>query len=495
MPVMDKDLLIQQQQRTIEAQSTLLEQLHVQVEKLTGQIEQLLRQLYGRKSEQGTPQGEKSAVEKPEPISKSSAPSEKKQPKRSRLPDGLEREDVIHDIPNEDRICTVCDGPLHRMGERISERLDFIPAKLIVRRHICYKWGCRCGNGTVLTAPMPNQAIEKGIPDTGLLAEILVSKYQDALPLYRQMLIFKRLGYHIPDTTMVDWVAKCATLLKPLVNLMRQDMLLSKKIHTDDTPIPVLNKGKTRNARLWVYLADETTSHPMCLYDYTPTRRAEGPVRWLEGYHGYLQADAYSGYDSLYTEHGITEVGCFAHMRRKFYDVAVAAKGPSHAADIVKLIGDVYAIERRIKDKTAIERFYYRKKYARPRLKKLRQKINRCFPKSTINSPFHKALSYARNHWQALCRYLADGDLDIDNNKAERAIRPLVVGRKNWLFAGSHAGGERAAVIYSIIETCKMHDINPFDYLRDILNAIPNTLQQNIRQLLPYHWKDRHKKN
>lgn len=489
---MNKDALLKQQQHTIEAQSKLLEQLSFQVEKLTQQVEQLLRQLYGKKSEKGTPKKAddnqaKSASGAPKPCINNN--KTKNTPKRSRLPDHIERQDVIHDIAEADKVCKACHSPLHRMGERVSERLDFIPAKLIVKRHICYKWGCRCGAGSVLTASLPNQAIEKGIPGTGLLAEIVVNKYQDALPLYRQMLRFKRLGYTISDSTMGDWVRECALLLKPIVKLMRKEMLLSKKIHTDDTPVPVLTKGKTRNARLWVYLADQSTPNAMCLYDYTPTRHASGPAQWLDGYHGYLQADAYNGYDGLYTDGHIIEVGCVAHMRRKFYDVAVAANGPSHAADIMQLIAQLYGVERHIKAKTSIERFYYRKKFAKPKLKKLKQKINQCYRKATINSPFHNALSYARNHWVALCRYLADGDLDIDNNKAERAIKPLVIGRKNWLFAGSHTGGERAAIMYSIIETCKMNDINPFVYLQDVLEKIPNTLQQDIRQLLPYQWK------
>jgi hypothetical protein len=270
---------------------------------------------------------------------------------------------------------------------------------------------------------------------------------------------------------------------------MREELLLAKKIHTDDTPIPVLTNECAQTARLWVYLTDESHSHKICIYDYSPTRQKKWPKQFLEHFQGFLQADAYNGYDDLYKGKKIIEVGCMAHARRKFYELTQKAKGPSHASDIVDLIGKLYAVEKHIQPFSPIQRHYYRNKYCKPILKRLKRKISVCYKKSVPRSPFFEALQYAWNHWRALTRYLSDGILDIDNNKAERAIRPLAIGRKNWLFAGSHNGGKRSAVIYSIIETCKMQDINPFEYLTDVLARIPNTLQKDINQLLPYHWK------
>lgn len=339
---------------------------------------------------------------------------------------------------------------------------------------------------------MPNQPIEKGLPGSGLLADVLISKYQDAMPLYRQMLRYRRYGYECPDSTLGDWVKECALLLKPIVRVMRDDLLLAKKLHTDDTSVPVLAKGKTKTGRLWVYLADSSHKQPICLYDYTPTRSKNGPKKYLNEYHGYLQADAYNGYDCLYESKKIIEVGCMAHARRKFVDVAKAAKGPTYADDIIALIGELYVVERHTKYFKAHERYYYRKKHSKQKLKRLHRVIKQHYKAATPGTPFYKALQYALNQWRALCWFLADGDLDIDNNSAERAIRPLVIGRKNWLFAGSDEGGKRAAIIYSIIETCKMNGVNTLDYLTDALARIPNTLHKNIRELLPYNWLEKH---
>lgn len=482
---MDKDALITSLQQTIASQAVMLE-------KLSQQVEQLLRTLYGKKSEKQTTKKESEATDDtPSEQTKASTQSQNKSSKRknrARLPSHLERERIIHDVTEKDKHCEYCLGTLHRMGERVTEVLDFVPAKLIVKQHVCYKYACRCGQGGVVQARLPNFPIDKGLPGPGLLAEVLVSKYQDALPLYRQQQRFRRYGYECADSTLCDWVKQSALLLKPIVDMMRDDLLLAKNIHTDDTPVPVLAKGKTKQGRLWVYLT-KTSQHPICIYDYTATRRQEGPVAFLGDYNGYLQADAYNGYDVLYEKHGITEVGCFAHARRKFYDVATAAKGDSHASDIVSVIGKLYMIERHIKHWSYHERYYYRKKYAKPILKTLKRIINHHLSNTVVGTPFYKALQYANNHWVALNRYLADGYLEIDNNPAERAIKPCVIGRKNWLFAGSHDGGHRAAIIYSIVETCKMNNINPFDYLTNVLQRLPNTLNKNLRTLLPYHWQ------
>ena len=491
---MNKDAQITSLYATIAAQSKTIEQLGYrleaqskQLEKLHQQLEIFQRMLFGKKSEKQA----KESARKDEVNSLDNRMGQGRQrqgakPKRQALPASLPRIDVVHDLAEDEKQCGQCKQPLQRFGETVSEQIDFIPAQLIVKRHHRYKYQCRCG---ITHAAMPNQPIDKGLPGAGLLADVLVSKYQDAMPLYRQMLRYRRFGFHCPDSTLCDWVKECALLLEPLVQTMREDLLLAKKIHTDDTTVPVLAKGKTKTGRLWVYLADKSHQSPICLYDYTPTRHSRGPVKYLNGYQGYLQADAYHGYDCLYASKKIIEVGCMAHARRKFVDVAKAAKGDSFANDIIKIIAKFYAIEKQTLHLTTVERYYYRKRHSKPVLRALHRLVSKHHKTATPNTPFYKALQYAINHWQALCRFLADGDLSIDNNAAERAIRPLVIGRKNWLFAGSDEGGKRAAIIYSIIETCKMNGINTFEYLTDILAKIPNTLHKNIRSLLPYHWQ------
>jgi transposase len=363
---MNKDALIASLQKTNEAQarqleiqSVQLEMQSVQLEKLSQQIEQLLRVLYGKKSEKSRPKDTRMTSE---PLIHHSTQKTKKKvlraSNRTRLPDHIERIDVIHDIKAGEKQCPHCHQPRHSIGERASEQLDFVPAKLIVRRHRCLKYACRCGQGGVVQAPLPNQPIDKGIPGPGLLADIIVSKYQDHLPLYRQRLRFHRQGMDISDSTMGGWIREVAFMLRPIKMALKEELLRARKIHTDDTPIPVMAKGKTKKARLWTYLTDQRVSYPICVYDYTPTRHSKGPVQFLKNYQGYLQADAFSGYDVLYEKHAITEVGCMAHCRRKFFDVAEAAKGESKANDILKLIGELYGIEKHIKHWRNKDRYF-----------------------------------------------------------------------------------------------------------------------------------------
>jgi hypothetical protein len=336
---------------------------------------------------------------------------------------------------------------------------------------------------------MPTQPINKGIPGPGLLADVLISKYQDAMPLYRQMLRFARHQIDISDSTLCDWIGECAFLLEPIVNEIKKDLLLSLKIHSDDTPIPVMSKGKTRQGRLWVYLADGCNTAPCIVYDYTPTRSQQGPLNFLKNYKGFLQADAYSGYDVLFPNGSIIEVACWAHARRKFFEVVEAAQGESQADEMLQMIGKLYLIEKAAKFMTPVQRYYYRKHHSKPILRQIRRWLNRMNKTVMPNTPIAKAIAYNLNHWIAFTRFLKDGHLDLDNNKAERAVRPLKIGAKNWLFFGNNEGGRRAAIIYSIIETCKQNSVNTFDYLKDVLTKIPIVSQTNIKQLLPYNWR------
>lgn len=480
---MDKDAIIALLQKQNDA-------LHQQLESLQAKLDLLLHKLYGKKSERQKPQDPEN-----EPPSKSSRPPRSQESqgegrikKRREFPENFRIEIIKHDLTDAQKLCA-CGRTKHCIGKEVTEQLDIVPAELFVKQHVRYKYSCRCHGAGVEIAPMPAQPIEKGIPGAGLLADIIISKYQDSMPLYRQMLRFKRHGIDIPDNTLCDWVGECAFLLEPIIQEMKKEMLNSIKLHSDDTPVPVLNKGKTRQGRLWVYATNGINTPACTIYDYTPTRAQSGPIKFLGDYTGYLQADAYSGYDKLYASQKIIEVGCMAHCRRKFHEVSLAAKGKSTADTAILLIQKLYAIENITKSMSDKERCHYRKKHAKPILKKIKRWLNKIEPSLVPKTPIAQAAQYMQNQWRALCRYVSHGALHIDNNFAERAMRIVAIGRKNWLFAGSDEGGKRAAILYSILETCKQNQVNPFDYLRDVLAKIPNTKQQDIRSLLPYHWR------
>ena len=495
----DNDFLRKQNQellKQINNQSEEIKKLRILSEKQQAQLEELLRVLYGKKSEKkpkpesedksddhvsnGTPESSLSSSSKDSHI--------KEKPKRKRLPESLPRIVVKHELQGPELACQ-CGRKCHMIGKEITEQLEYLPASLCVKEHRRYKYACQHGC-CVKIAPLPPQPIEKGIPGPGLLTEILINKYQDALPLYRQSLRFKRHEIILPESTLCDWVKESAKLLEPIVLQLKQNILSNRKIHTDDTPVPVLMKeGKAKQGRLWVYVADGKEGRACTVYDYTATRSQTAPQNFLQGYKGFIQADAYPGYNKLYQTGDVVEVGCLAHVRRKFYVISELAKGDSVADEALEIIGRIYEVERECRALSSIERYYYRKRH----LKKLyRSFYNFLKQQKAIvlaNTPLAKAINYAMNHWKALQNVLADGILEVDNNTAERAIKPVVIGRKNWLFAGSHEGGKRAAIIYSIIESAKQNQLNVFEYLCDVMTRLPSQMNSKLYELLPYHWK------
>jgi transposase len=422
-------------------------------------------------------------------------PAPKPKPKghgRQRLPEHLPRERIEHTLPAEEQRCGKCGGTLEKIGEETTEQLDYVPASFVVRQHARVKYACKGCEENVVLAPLPPQPIERGLPGPGLLAHVGVSKYADHLPLYRLEGIFKRHGVELSRSTLCDWVGWEATLLEPIVEAMKREVLASKTIRTDDTPVRVQDpacKG-TRQGRLWVYVGDE--AHPFTLFDYTPTRARDGPMAWLDGYSGYLQADAFSGYDALYAGEDIIEVGCWAHARRKFHDAESSDRERAHVA--LGFIGQLYVVEREARDLDAEARRQRRQERSRPILERFRVWLDAQAPAVLPKSPMGDAVGYTLSQWTALSRYLDDGDLDIDNNVAERALRPVAIGRKNWLFAGSDAGGHRAAILYSIMATCKRHGVDPFAYLRDVLDRVATHPSSAIAALFPPNWKAAHEK-
>ena len=426
----------------------------------------------------------------------------KKKNGRRPLPDTLPRVRKVLDLDEDERRCRCCNEPMAEIGRETSEQLEYVPAKLFVLQIVRPKYACKhCQDGVVTVEP-PAAPIAKGLAGPGLLAHIVTSKYCDHLPLHRQEAIFARLGVELGRSTMADWVARCADLLEPIYEAMKAEVLAGRKIHVDETPVSVQRasekrrkkkkKKKKSNARhwelgrgyLWTYVGD--AEHPFTVYDYTPSRSRAGPKRFLEGYRGYIQADDYQGYRDLYRGGNCVHAACWAHVRRKFYDARDSDR--RRALHAIEMIRQLYAIERRIHDLPVAEKATVRQREAKPILEAFRTWLTEqqlcVLPKSLIG----RAIGYALRLWPSLERYLEDGCLDIDNNAAERAIKPLVIGRKNWLFAGSDAAGRRGAIIFSTITSCKRHGVDPHAWLRDMFERLPRHGGE-IRNLLPDRWQ------
>lgn len=407
---------------------------------------------------------------------------------RRPLPEDLPKERIEHHPDKEELHCNCCGGEKTPMGEKVTQQLDYVPASFVIREHVRIKYACRKCQGKVSIADLPAMPINKGRPGYGLLAHVLVSKYQDHLPLYRQEGIFDRHGIDINRSTLCDWIKECSWLLSPVVDQLKKEILSSDKIHTDDTKVPVKVKGRktTKSGYLWVYLGDNKNA----VYDYTPDRSREGPVRFLKDFKGYLQADAYSGYNKVFEKGDVTEVACWAHARRKFFDSLET--DPLRANIMLELIGRLYKIEKQIReeklDTSSIEKL--RKKESNPILKKIDNYLKQWSDEVLPKSPIGKAVGYARGQWEALNCYTTNGRLDIDNNASERALKSVVIGRKNWMFAGSDKGGEMAAVIYSLVQSCKLIGIDAFKYLRDVLERVNTHPASRIEELTPRRWKE-----
>lgn len=417
---------------------------------------------------------------------------------RKPLPAHLPRRDAEH-LPAG--ACSPgCDGAQVRIGEDITEVLDYIPARFEVIRHVRARLACRrCER--IRQAPMPSLPIPKSRATSALLAHMLVSRFADHLPWYRQSAIFRRAGVDIERDLMGNWAGKIAWLVAPLVDRMMAYVLEADKIHGDDTPVTLLTPGQrgVRTAHFWVYLRDDRSCGddrpPAVVYRFSADRRGAHVAGHLEDYAGYFQADAFAGYNALYHDRatgaarGITEVGCWSHVRRKFNDVLVTSKGLSPvAAEAIARIGALFAIERRIKGAPPDERHAVRQAEAAPKLEALRLWLQAQLRGLAPKSDLALACNYALNRWAAMIRYCEDGQLEISNNLVENALRGVSLGRKNWLFVGSAKGGEHAAIFYSLIETCRLNGIDPQAWLTDIIDRIGEHSINRIDELLPWVW-------
>jgi transposase len=478
---------------------TLREQRH-ENESLQHRLDQLLRRLYGPRAERINPeqlalfaellQAETPPAAAPEPKPEEAPTRQAKPHGRRKPPREFPRDRRVYELSEAERRCPCCGETRAPIGEECSEQLDYKPASLFVVEHVRITYLCQHCKGELATAPKPPQPIDKGLPGPGLLAQVVVSKYHDHLPLHRQERIFERQGFLLNRSTTCQWMAACAALLQPLYALMVARVLASKAIHADDTPVPVLDETRntTRRGHLWVYLGDK--DHPYNVFDFMPNHSRDGPLNFLAGFRGFLQADAYSGYEALYKNGAIVEVACWAHTRRYFFEAKESDAARAHQA--LAFIRQLYAVEDQGRDLDSRARAALRQEQARPILDTFRAWFdaqmsaadNPVLPKS----PMGQAIAYARTNWEALCRYTTDGDLAIDNNAAERALRAVVTGRKNWLFAGSDAGGRTAAVLYSFTSSCQRHKLDSFAYLRDLFTRLPTHPAECLADLLPDRW-------
>jgi len=405
------------------------------------------------------------------------------------LPEHLPRETIVH-APSS-CTCPDCGGAMRKLGEDISELLDFIPGYFKVIRHVRPKLSCaHCAR--VIQLPAPTRPLERALPGVGLLTQVIVAKYADHCPLYRQAAIYRRCGVDLDRATLAQWVGGASRLVAPLVDALGRYVLAADKVHADDTPVPVLEpgRGQTKTGRLWTYVRDDRPSGsrdpPAVWYRYSQNRKSEHPRAHLRKFRGILQADAYSGFGALYDSGEILEASCWAHARRKFYDIYMANRSPI-AGEAIARIGALYAIERDIRGTAPEQRALVRQREAAPMLDQMHAWLSANLRTLSTKSNLAAAINYTLTRWTQLTRYCDDGRIEIDNNSAERAIRPLVLGRRNYLFAGSDAGGLRAANIYSLVGTALLNAMDPYLYLRHVLERIADHPINRIEELLP--WK------
>lgn len=496
------EMLLAELEATREERDSLRKEKHsntLEIERLSLLLEKFKRLLFGRKSEKLLRQIEQLELELEEAYINEGVRQELEQarkrvapaarPSRQPLPDHLPRETHEH-LPAEAQ-CPDCGGAWKRLGEDVSEMLDLVRVRFHVVRHVRPRFTCSCCE-RIVQAPAVSRPIARGYAGPALLAHIMTAKYQDHLPLYRQAQQYARENVPLSESTMGDWVGSAHELVRPLIDALRRYVFAAEKLHTDDTPIAVLSpgNGKTRQARLWTYVRDGrphgAPEAPAAWYCYSPDRKGIHPQTHLKDYSGILQADAFAGYNAVYATGRVLEAGCWAHARRYFYDIH--EKRPSAiTTHALETIGALYGIEAEIRGKPPDERRAVRQARSAPIVTALHAWLKEQLATVSKKSVIADAIGYALNQWQALTRFLDDGRIEVDNNAAERALRAIGVGRKNFLFLGSDAGGERAATMYSLLGSAKLNGLNPEAYLTHVFERIADHPVNRIDELLPWN--------
>lgn len=488
-------------QDVVDSQKAVIATGKAEIEHLKLLIAKLRRMQFGRKSEKLDRQIEQLELRleeleeleadegaTPVEIPKTARTAPEQTPRRP-LPEHLPR-DVQTYLPESHEKCSECGGEMKFLGEDVAEQLEYVPASFRVIRHVRPKFACSCCDH-IAQAAAPSRPIERGLAGPGLLAHVLVSKFADHLPLYRQSVMYAREGVDLDRSLLAKWVGHGATLLQPLVDALRRHVMAATKLHADDTPVPVLEpgNGKTKTGRLWVYVRDDRASAdmtpPAVWFIYTPDRKGIHPQQHLASFNGTLQADAYGGYRAIYETGRVNEAACWAHARRQFYELH-AARPNALNTEALERIGALYKIEECIRGKPPDERQAYRQEHARPLLDQFHAWLTATLETLSKKSDTSRAILYVLNRWQAFMRYCDDGRLEIDNLPVERALRGVAIGRRNYLFAGADCGGERAAAIYSLIGTAKLNDVDPEAYLRFVLARIADHAINRVDELMPW---------
>ena len=492
---------LQRMVRTLAAERITLTLAQAEIERLRLIVRKLQRSQFGRRAERLDDnqllfgfkdiEADIARVEATLPPERGKTRPCRSQADRPSLPAHLTREDMRLDP--EHRVCPCCGGKLHVIGETVSEMLDHVPARLRVIRICRPRYGCRAC-GTIHQAPAPERPIAKGLASPALLAHVLVAKYCDHLPLYRQSQIFARQGVELDRSTLANWVGGAVWWLEPLQARLAEHVFASPKLFADDTPIPVLDpgRGRTKTGRLWVYARDDRpwsgSDPPAAVYFYSPDRRAERPASHLARFRGVVQVDGYPGFERLCIGGGIQLAACWAHARRKFYEVQQATGSPI-AAEALRRIAELYAIETTIRGQAANTRQGKRQARSLPLVEAMRVWLETEFNRIPPRSGLADAIRYTLTRWNALGRFLDDGRIELDTNTVERAIRPIALGRKNHLFAGSDGGATRWAGVASLLTTAKLNDIEPFAYLKDVLERMcSGHPMSRLDDLLPWNW-------